>query len=221
MLCVLLLRCDIFRIVLRVQRKQQIDRMPRASAVAKLSAVSVDQDAWAAKTLLQLAKKETSVRSLLKHHYKAASGRQAEQGKAKEERVSDFQVSVWASCLVPKGQVCTYGAMAMILCAKKHLAEYTDKNGNTTIASAKLAIEATKNGGYGSLARGVGGALRMNPIAPVVPCHRVVSSSGALHGFCGSTGDEQLGKKASLLKAEGVTFTPNGQTVNRSCLLCP
>lgn len=47
--------------------------------------------------------------------------------------------------------------------------------------------------------RAVGNALNKNPFAPQVPCHRVVSSSGALGGFAFG-----LEKKKALLKKEGV-----------------
>src|SRR3989338_7209957 len=39
----------------------------------------------------------------------------------------------------------------------------------------------------GSSPRAVGQALRCNPFAPIVPCHRVVKSNGALGGFMGET----------------------------------
>ena len=35
----------------------------------------------------------------------------------------------------------------------------------------------------GSSPRAVGGALRRNPFAPAVPCHRVVARNGALTGY--------------------------------------
>lgn len=50
--------------------------------------------------------------------------------------------------------------------------------------------------------RAVGNALNRNPYAPLVPCHRVVGSSGALTGFAGG-----LEKKQRLLSAEGVECT--------------
>lgn len=36
-------------------------------------------------------------------------------------------------------------------------------------------------------ARAIGGALNRNPIAVVLPCHRVVGSNGSLTGFAGGT----------------------------------
>lgn len=45
--------------------------------------------------------------------------------------------------------------------------------------------------------RAVGGALNKNPIAIIVPCHRVVGSDGSLAGFAGGTD-----LKAALLALE-------------------
>mmetsp|Transcript_64385 Transcript_64385/g.152320 ORF Transcript_64385/g.152320 Transcript_64385/m.152320 type:complete len:90 (+) Transcript_64385:186-455(+) len=56
----------------------------------------------------------------------------------------------------------------------------------------------------------VGQALRRNPFAPVVPCHRVVSSDLALHGFSGSTDCAQLDRKRKLLEDEGVILGKGG-----------
>jgi len=47
--------------------------------------------------------------------------------------------------------------------------------------------------------RAVGGAIGRNPISIVVPCHRVLGSSGALTGYDGG-----LDRKKYLLKLEGV-----------------
>jgi methylated-DNA-[protein]-cysteine S-methyltransferase len=47
-------------------------------------------------------------------------------------------------------------------------------------------------------ARAVGGALNRNPVPIVVPCHRVVGSSGSLVGYAGG-----LERKERLLALEG------------------
>jgi len=47
----------------------------------------------------------------------------------------------------------------------------------------------------------VGGALKRNPYAPKVPCHRVVNSDGSLGGYCGKLNSR---KKIDLLEKEGV-----------------
>lgn len=67
---------------------------------------------------------------------------------------------------------------------------------------------------YGELARrigcrsaqAVGQALRRNPFAPEVPCHRVVAADGSLCGFAGHRDGELIAKKRRLLEDEGVTF---------------
>lgn len=60
----------------------------------------------------------------------------------------------------------------------------------------------------GTCPRAVGSALRRNPHAPHVPCHRVVASTLQLGGFRGRWGCEHVDvrvKKAMLLR-EGVRF---------------
>jgi methylated-DNA-[protein]-cysteine S-methyltransferase len=70
--------------------------------------------------------------------------------------------------------------------------------------------------GSGS-ARAVGQALRKNPFAPQVPCHRVVRSDGSLGGFFGKSSGAALAKKRALLEAEGVEFESDGKVAMR-CL---
>lgn len=52
-----------------------------------------------------------------------------------------------------------------------------------------------------SAARAVGGACRANPIAIMVPCHRVVAAQG-MGGFSGATAGSELLLKQWLLKHE-------------------
>lgn len=47
--------------------------------------------------------------------------------------------------------------------------------------------------------RAVGQAVGANPVAIVIPCHRVVASDLTLHGFGGG-----LERKATLLRIEGL-----------------
>ena len=54
----------------------------------------------------------------------------------------------------------------------------------------------------GTSARAVGNACRQNPVPVVVPCHRVVSSTG-IGGYAGDTGGDLLKIKSWLLKHEG------------------
>ena len=55
-----------------------------------------------------------------------------------------------------------------------------------------------KRGGRKVSARAVGGAVGKNPIALIIPCHRVVGADGDLTGYSGG-----LGNKVSLLAHEG------------------
>lgn len=81
-----------------------------------------------------------------------------------------------------------------------------------TTEFTRRVLEVTASIGFGQLltygqvaaaigspaaSRAVGGALHRNPVAIVVPCHRVVGSTGALTGFGGG-----LGVKAQLLELE-------------------
>lgn len=64
---------------------------------------------------------------------------------------------------------------------------------------------------YGDLARActtspraIGQALRCNPYAPRVPCHRVVASDGSIGGFAGTRRGKRIREKIALLQSEGV-----------------
>ena len=75
--------------------------------------------------------------------------------------------------------------------------------------SALLDIPPGRTTTYGEIARelgvpaasrAVGAAVGRNPVSIIVPCHRVVGSSGALTGYAGG-----LDRKRLLLRLEGVT----------------
>lgn len=86
---------------------------------------------------------------------------------------TDFQRMVWALLMdVPYGQTTTYGALARLIEAKTH---------------RRMSAQA------------VGGAVGRNPIAVIVPCHRVIGADGSLVGYA-----DGLDKKAALLKIEGI-----------------
>lgn len=82
---------------------------------------------------------------------------------------------------------------------------------------------------YGALAnalnkpkasRAVGNALRRNPFAPTVPCHRVIASDRKLGGFMGSNAPSgvTVTKKVAMLKEEGVMFDEDGK-VSSKCVI--
>lgn len=82
-----------------------------------------------------------------------------------------FRQSVWTLLLsIPYGTTVSYGELA------RRLQEKTSK---------KTAAQA------------VGGAVAHNPISIIIPCHRVVGSSGSLTGYAGG-----IDKKYSLLTLE-------------------
>jgi len=58
--------------------------------------------------------------------------------------------------------------------------------------------------------RAVGQALRRNPFAPEVPCHRVISTSLRIGGFNGTLEGPDIERKRRLLIKEGVEFDASG-----------
>lgn len=79
---------------------------------------------------------------------------------------------------------------------------------------ALLSIPAGRAETYGDLAarigragaaRAVGAACAANPVALIVPCHRVVGAGGALTGFSAGAG---VATKAALLRAEAASDIP-------------
>ncbi len=89
-------------------------------------------------------------------------------------RGTPFQMAVWALLrTIPSGETTTYGALA------RRLAE--QREGRIPSAQA------------------VGGAVGRNPIAIIIPCHRVVGANGSLTGYAGG-----LDRKAALLTLESV-----------------
>ncbi|CEL02845.1 hypothetical protein ASPCAL04008 [Aspergillus calidoustus] len=77
-----------------------------------------------------------------------------------------------------------------------------------------------------SSARAVGTAMRLNPFAPGVPCHRVLNVDGGLGGYMGTPPEKDKGKKGAgrgsklvgkleqkrrLLESEGVIFDERGK----------
>ena len=85
---------------------------------------------------------------------------------------SPFRRAVWEILLqIPYGQTTTYGEIARQLAEKQGL--------------EKMSAQA------------VGGAVGHNEISVIIPCHRVVGTSGSLTGYAGG-----IGKKVKLLELE-------------------
>lgn len=51
-------------------------------------------------------------------------------------------------------------------------------------------------------AQAVGQALKRNPFAPDVPCHRVIAANGTIGGFYGQRKGEMIEKKKRMLDEE-------------------
>ncbi len=75
---------------------------------------------------------------------------------------------------------------------------------------------------YGEIARflntrgyqAIGQALRCNPYAPQVPCHRVIKSDGSIGGFKGKKEGKEIREKIRLLEKEGIKIKVNKIDLN-------
>ena len=99
---------------------------------------------------------------------------------------TDFQKTVWEIlCQIPYSKVTTYGEIAKKVAVKRGL---------MTMSS-----------------QAIGGAVGHNPLSIIVPCHRVIGSTGSLTGYAGG-----IPTKIKLLNIEGVNtnnfFIPTNTT---------
>ena len=91
-------------------------------------------------------------------------------------KTTPFRKVVWEILrTIPYGQTMTYGEIAQ-----------------------RIAVQ---NGLQHMSAQAVGGAVGHNEISLIIPCHRVIGSSGKLTGYAGG-----LDKKRYLLKLEGINI---------------
>ena len=67
----------------------------------------------------------------------------------------------------------------------------------------KTYSEVAKSIGKPLAVRAVANAIGKNPLAPQIPCHRVIRLDGSLGGYSGKGG---IKTKRLLLKKEGVTL---------------
>ena len=89
----------------------------------------------------------------------------------------EFRQGVWNILReIPYGKVITYGEIARKMAAKMN--------------RESMSSQA------------VGGAVGHNPISIIIPCHRVVGSSGSLTGFAGG-----IQMKVKLLEHEGIDMS--------------
>ena len=75
------------------------------------------------------------------------------------------------------------------------------------ITTYKILAEALDTKAY----RAVGQAMRNNPYAPRVPCHRVIKSDGSIGGFSGSINpnSKEVKRKIEMLRKEGMKIQDN------------
>lgn len=64
----------------------------------------------------------------------------------------------------------------------------------------------------------IGQAFRRNPYAPAIPCHRVIKSDYKVGGFMGETVGQEIERKLSLLKKEGVLFDSKYVLIDKSLI---
>lgn len=69
--------------------------------------------------------------------------------------------------------------------------------------SVKTYSQVAKAIGKPLAVRAVANAIGKNPLAPQIPCHRVIRSDGSLGGYSGKGGTKT---KKLLLKREGITL---------------
>ena len=105
------------------------------------------------------------------------AGEVVDFGDVPTPRASPFMRRCWEACRsIPRGETRSYGELA------------------------------TMAGGRGNAARAAGQAMRRNRLPIIIPCHRVISAAGGLHGFSGSCdpAGPALAVKRALLQMEGV-----------------
>ena len=105
------------------------------------------------------------------------SGRPPEFTPPLRMNATPFRLAVWEILLtIPYGCTMTYGEIAGIIARRRGL--------------PKMSAQA------------VGGAVGHNPVALIVPCHRVVGSDGSLTGYGGG-----MKRKIRLLALEGTDMS--------------
>ncbi|KAH8768893.1 RING-2 like protein [Diaporthe sp. PMI_573] len=85
------------------------------------------------------------------------------------------------------------------------------------VPSGHVTTYALMASHLGSSPRAVGNAMRRNPFAPEVPCHRCVATGGGLGGFKGQWPRDgegiTLDEKRMLLRREGVRLDDAGRVL--------
>lgn len=69
-----------------------------------------------------------------------------------------------------------------------------------------------------SSAQAIGQALKKNPNAPQVPCHRIIKSDLTIGGYFGKTSGETVLQKVELLTSEGIDLDSEGKLIDKEQL---
>ena len=82
-----------------------------------------------------------------------------------------------------------------------------------SVPSGRWTTYAALSQHLSSSARAVGNAMRTNPFAPDVPCHRVLATNRTIGGYKGKWGNggTYADEKTKLLRGEGVVFDEKGK----------
>ncbi|KAI6906804.1 hypothetical protein KC327_g147 [Hortaea werneckii] len=124
------------------------------------------------------------------HSTKEPSEMQSRLDRIASSNLTPFRkLTLSLLCQIPRGQFTTYAALS------DHISRTSHK----------------------TCARAVGNAMRHNPFAPGVPCHRVLAADGSLGGFGGEWGAQGkfADEKVRLLGEEGVRFDGRGRVRGR------
>lgn len=114
------------------------------------------------------------------------SGREPEKTVPLHLTGTDFQLRVWEILSsIPYGETATYGEIAGKVAEQQGLPHMS--------------------------AQAVGGAVGRNPIAILVPCHRVLGKDGSLTGYAGG-----IARKAGLLQLEKAGRSGRGKNLTNA-----
>ena len=144
----------------------------------------------------------------LMHAYRVEVPKLVAESTGKGSRPgTPMQRAVWAAVYcVPKGYVGTYASIG-------YAAKWILKNeNNDTIDEHRTPEDDNIERPGGLFAQSVGQALKRNPAAPLVPCHRCVRVDGNIGGFCGHTTGDDIHRKVALLRSEGAQVNADRDT---------
>lgn len=100
------------------------------------------------------------------------------------------------------GKICRFNNV------KVDFSNYTLFQKNVLLRTREIPYGATRTykwiaeqSGYPRAYRAVGGAMKVNPVPLIIPCHRVIGSQGGLTGFSATGG---ISLKRRMLTLEGI-----------------